>query len=140
MSDLVAGGTKTAWGRIRRPWSPVAVNKVISTIDQVLNDALDQKIVTSNVAAKIARVSTVHCCDLLRQQTFYMAVYRPAVLRANRLDPSARLSPDLKFHSLRHLREPVRRCRDCPAGDLAVYGSRESDHNTGDLHAPVRDR
>lgn len=40
--------------------------------------------------------------DLLRQQTFYKAVYRPAVLRANRLDPAARLSADLKFHSLRH--------------------------------------
>lgn len=58
VTDLVAGGTKTAKGRTRRPWSPVAVNKVISTIDQVLDDALDQKIVTSNVAAKVARVSS----------------------------------------------------------------------------------
>lgn len=60
VADLVAGGTKTAKERTRRPWSPVAVNKVISTIDQVLDDALEQKIVTSNVAAKIARVSLVH--------------------------------------------------------------------------------
>jgi site-specific recombinase XerD len=60
VNDLVAGGTVTAKGRTRRPWSPVAVNKVISTIDQVLNDALDQKIVTLNVAAKVARVSSVH--------------------------------------------------------------------------------
>lgn len=60
VTDLVTGGTVTAKGRTRRPWSPVAVNKVISTIDQVLDDALDQKIVTSNVAAKVARVSTVH--------------------------------------------------------------------------------
>lgn len=60
VTDLVAGGTVTAKGRTRRPWSPVAVNKVIATIDQVLDDALDQKIVPSNVAAKIARVSTVH--------------------------------------------------------------------------------
>lgn len=60
VSDLVAGGTVTAKGRTRRPWSPVAVNKVIATIGQVLDDALDQKIVTSNVAAKVARVSSVH--------------------------------------------------------------------------------
>jgi len=58
VTDLVAGGTRTAKGRTRRPWSPVAVNKVIATIDQVLDDALDQKIVTSNVAAKVARVSS----------------------------------------------------------------------------------
>lgn len=57
VADLVAGGTTTAKGRTRRPWSAVAVNKVISTIDQVLDDALDQKIVTANVAAKVARVS-----------------------------------------------------------------------------------
>ncbi|WP_024445628.1 tyrosine-type recombinase/integrase [Mycolicibacterium iranicum] len=58
VTDLVAGGTKTAKGRTRRAWSPVAVNKVISTIDQVLDDALEQKIVTANVAAKVARVSS----------------------------------------------------------------------------------
>ncbi|MET9203349.1 tyrosine-type recombinase/integrase [Gordonia sp. NPDC003585] len=45
--------------------------------------------------------------ELLRHQTFYKAVFRPAVLRANRiagqrdsLTPS--LPADLKFHSLRH--------------------------------------
>jgi integrase len=60
VTDLVAGGTVTAKGRTRRPWSPIAVNKVIATIDQVLDDALDQKIVQTNVAAKIARVPTVY--------------------------------------------------------------------------------
>lgn len=30
------------------------------------------------------------------------AVYRPAILRANRLVPTAKLSTRLKFHSLRH--------------------------------------
>lgn len=39
---------------------------------------------------------------LLRHQTFYKAVYRPAVLRANRLLPSVALPPALKFHALRH--------------------------------------
>lgn len=29
-------------------------------------------------------------------------MYRPAVLRANRLTPTAKLSPELRFHSLRH--------------------------------------
>ncbi|PQM52512.1 site-specific integrase [Mycolicibacter virginiensis] len=38
----------------------------------------------------------------LRHPTFYKAVYRPAVLRANRLTPTARLSPAQSFHSLRH--------------------------------------
>jgi integrase len=37
----------------------------------------------------------------LRHMTFYKAVDRPAVLRANRLVPTARLSAELKFHSLR---------------------------------------
>ncbi|MGV7698398.1 tyrosine-type recombinase/integrase [Mycobacterium kansasii] len=38
----------------------------------------------------------------LRHATFYKAVYRPAVLRANRLTPTAKLDPDQSFHSLRH--------------------------------------
>ncbi|MFZ1165050.1 tyrosine-type recombinase/integrase [Mycobacterium sp.] len=38
----------------------------------------------------------------LRHATFYKAVYRPAVLRANRIAPSAALPPGLKFHALRH--------------------------------------
>jgi integrase len=43
----------------------------------------------------------------LRHPTFYKAVYRPAVLRANRVatasgDGTAALPADLKFHTLRH--------------------------------------
>lgn len=38
----------------------------------------------------------------LSHMTFYKAVFRPAVLRANRLFPSARLDVGLVFHSLRH--------------------------------------
>jgi integrase len=37
-----------------------------------------------------------------RHQTFYKAIYRPAVLRANRLTPTAKLPPTQSFHSLRH--------------------------------------
>lgn len=40
--------------------------------------------------------------SMLRHQTFYKAVYRPAVLRANRLAGSEVLPPALSFHSLRH--------------------------------------
>jgi integrase len=38
----------------------------------------------------------------LRHATFYKSVYRPAVLRANRLTPTAKIDPDQSFHSLRH--------------------------------------
>ena len=38
----------------------------------------------------------------LNHAAFYKAVYRPAVLRANRLTPTAALPPQLKFHALRH--------------------------------------
>lgn len=38
----------------------------------------------------------------LRHATFYKAVYRPAVLRANRLAPTAKVDPGQSFHSLRH--------------------------------------
>jgi hypothetical protein len=38
----------------------------------------------------------------VRHATFYKAVYRPAVLRANRMIPNAVLPPELKFHALRH--------------------------------------
>lgn len=38
----------------------------------------------------------------LRRTTFYKAVYRPAVLRANKLTPTAKVDPDQSFHSLRH--------------------------------------
>ena len=38
----------------------------------------------------------------LRHATFYKAVFRPAVLRARRLNPTAALPAQLKFHALRH--------------------------------------
>ncbi|MGW4482018.1 site-specific integrase [Rhodococcus triatomae] len=38
----------------------------------------------------------------LRHPSFYKSVYRRAVLRANRLTPSAGLQSGLKFHALRH--------------------------------------
>jgi integrase len=38
----------------------------------------------------------------LAHQTFYQAVFRPAVLRANRLAQTEILPPGLTFHALRH--------------------------------------
>lgn len=38
----------------------------------------------------------------LRHATFYKSVYRPAVLRANRLAPAAKVDLDQSFHSLSH--------------------------------------
>ena len=38
----------------------------------------------------------------LRHRTFYKAVFRPAILRANRMFPTAALPPGLVFHALRH--------------------------------------
>lgn len=38
----------------------------------------------------------------LRHATFYKAIYRPAVLRANRLTSTGKLSPEQSFHSMRH--------------------------------------
>jgi integrase len=37
-----------------------------------------------------------------RHATFYKAVFRPAVLRANRVTPAVALPAQLKFHALRH--------------------------------------
>jgi integrase len=38
----------------------------------------------------------------LRHATFYKAIYRPAVLRANRETGATVLPPELKFHALPH--------------------------------------
>ncbi|MGO9651564.1 tyrosine-type recombinase/integrase [Mycobacterium sp.] len=60
VADLVAGGTTTAKGRRRRPWSADSVNKVIASIEQVLADAKAQGIVGRNVAELVNRVSRPH--------------------------------------------------------------------------------
>lgn len=60
VADLVVGGTMTGKGRVRKPWLAVSVNKMVSTIAQVLADALAQGVVPRNVAANVARVASVH--------------------------------------------------------------------------------
>lgn len=57
---LRKGGTKTGRGKTRRPWSAVSVNKFISTIDQVLGDALRQGIISRNIAELVDRVEVPH--------------------------------------------------------------------------------
>lgn len=60
VADLLAGGTKTAKGRTRRPWGADAANKVIQTIAQVLADAQRRGLVARNVAEHVDRVNRPH--------------------------------------------------------------------------------
>jgi integrase len=60
VADLVTGGTVTAQGRTRRPWSALAVNKVIQSIAMVLADAQRQGFVARNVAELVDRVGVAH--------------------------------------------------------------------------------
>jgi len=46
---------------------------------------------------------------------------RPAVLRANRLTPTASLSPELKFHSLRHTYASLCVAAGIPAFDISRF-------------------
>ena len=64
--QLVEGGmttpptTKFPKGRIRKPWGPKAVNKVIAATARLLEDAHRQGFVPRNVAASVARVASSH--------------------------------------------------------------------------------
>jgi integrase len=60
VSDLRAGGTKTAKGRKRRPWSAVAVNKFTQAVSMVLADAQRQGRVSRNAAEHVDRVAVEH--------------------------------------------------------------------------------
>ena len=60
VSDLVAGGTKTAKGRVRSPWGAVAVNKVTQSISMLLADAHRQGLVARNVAEHVDRIASPH--------------------------------------------------------------------------------
>jgi hypothetical protein len=46
--------------RRRRPWSAVAVNKVIASMDQVLADAKQQGLAGPNIAELVNRVAVPH--------------------------------------------------------------------------------
>jgi hypothetical protein len=60
VTELIAGGTTTAKGRKRRPWSADSVNKVIVSIERVLADAKGQGLVTRNAAVLVNRVAKPH--------------------------------------------------------------------------------
>ena len=55
--DLPAGRTKTARGRKCKPWAALSVNKVISTVAQVLADSQNQGVVNRNVGELVSLVS-----------------------------------------------------------------------------------
>lgn len=57
----------------------------------------------------------------LRHGGWYKAVYRPAVLRANRRTPTAALAPALKFHSLRHTYASLCVAAGIPAFDISRF-------------------
>lgn len=60
VGELVAGGTKTAKGRARRPWSAASINKAIDAWAMMLADARQQGLVARNVADCITHVATRH--------------------------------------------------------------------------------
>lgn len=62
VADLLAGGTKTAKGRTRRPWGAIAVNKFTQTVAMVLADAQRQGVVARNVAEHVDPVAVRHRC------------------------------------------------------------------------------
>jgi integrase len=75
-----------------------------------------------------------------RHATFYKAVFRPAILRANRIRPDTNL-PRLKFHALRHTYASLCIAAGRPlTRGRAVHGSREGHHDARRLRAPVRRR
>ncbi|MFE2998405.1 tyrosine-type recombinase/integrase [Nocardia sp. NPDC059246] len=53
---LRAGGTVTAKGRVRRPWAPRSLNRVVGTMEMVLDYARDRKLVAQNVAEPIKSI------------------------------------------------------------------------------------
>lgn len=91
--------------------------------------AEDQRTVARRQATALAQLSVAEAEDRLaldwseplRHGGWYKAVYRPAVLRANRLTPSAGLSPELKFHSLRHTYASLCVAAGIPAFDISRF-------------------
>jgi len=60
VAELVAGGSKTAKGRTRRPWAAVSVNKCIDAWSMLLADAQRQGLVRRNVGEHVAHVAVRH--------------------------------------------------------------------------------
>ncbi len=60
VADLVAGGTTTAKGRRRKPWSPASVNKALQATAGLFADAQRQGLLARNPAALVKPVPTAH--------------------------------------------------------------------------------
>src|SRR5262249_48266738 len=73
--------------------------------------------------------------ELRDQPGRYRAVYRPAVLRANRLTPSAKLSPDQSFHSLRHTYASLCVAAGIPASDMSRFMGHAKPTTTPSIYA-----
>ncbi|WP_373159572.1 hypothetical protein [Mycobacterium marinum] len=74
----------------------------------------------------------------IRHQTFYKAVFRPAVARANRLAGETVLPPGLKFHALRHSYASLCVAAGIPpVAAIPVHGPRQGHHDACGLYAPV---
>jgi integrase len=121
-----------------RPSKPTGKRAIDSDGNRVTPTALDA----------LAALSVSDAADRLvldwsapiRHQTFYKAVFRPAVLRANRLggdDPV--LPPGLKFHALRHTYASLCVAAGIPSLQLSRFmGHAKVDDDVVDLYAPVR--
>ncbi|MCH9668943.1 MAG: site-specific integrase [Actinomycetia bacterium] len=58
--DLAKGGTKTAKGRTRKPWSPASVNKCLQAITGLFADAVRQGLLARNPADLVKSVPSAH--------------------------------------------------------------------------------
>ena len=89
----------------------------------------DRRVVVQRQASALAEFSVSEAekrlvldwAEPLRHGGWYKAVFRPAVLRANRLTPTAALSSGLKFHSLRHTYASLCVAARIPAFDISRF-------------------
>lgn len=94
----------------------------------------DAKVVAARQASALGEASVelaesrlvLDWSTALRHPTFYKAVYRPAVLRANRVaaarnDAAAVLPPDLRFHALRHTYASLCAAAGLPVREVAKF-------------------
>ena len=89
------------------PWRPTGLRAVSADGRAEVRDPKgvarrQASALAQNTAADAQARLQLNWDEPLRHMTFYKALYRPAVIRANVLTPTAKLSPELKFHSLRH--------------------------------------
>jgi integrase len=84
---------------------PVLPGTAATAPAQVSRKAVATRQATALAALSVGEAEArlqLNWAEPLRHMTFYKAVYQPAILRANRRTPMARLAAGLKFHSLRH--------------------------------------